>query len=223
MTEQLRRQRWQAFGVAALIEGAIVAVGVILLAGSLANKPASEPVTITLADTPTPPDQPEEPKPVPPPPQPQPKLKTPPKPMEQRPVSPQPEAPTLAETPSPIAATPNAFSEPAPTPPPPPVPPSTGKPDIEDTYKAKVTAAVLAWHLANYPSAATTMHFSGKTRVEFHLRDGVVSGVHVVIPSPVQMFDRISMDAVQSARYPETPAELRGHDNLYQIWVEYNN
>jgi len=217
------RRALQAFGMAAVLEGAIVAVAVILLAGSLENKPAiSDPVPITLADDP-PPEQPAESKPMPPPPTPQPKQKTLVKPVESKPqMPPEPTAPPVAQAPSPIAATPNAFTEPAPAPPP-PVPSSTGRPDIQASYDAKVRGAVSAWHNANYPVAATTMHYAGKTQVEFHLRDGVVGGVRVLTSCGVGLFDQASLHAVQGASYPETPAELRGHDNLYQIWVEYRN
>src|SRR5579871_908815 len=84
-----RGHAWQAFGMAALMEAAIVVVAVILLAGSLANKPPiSDPVPITLSDDPPPPEKQEEPKPVPPPPVPQPKLKTPVKPTEPKPQTP---------------------------------------------------------------------------------------------------------------------------------------
>lgn len=224
MRPTTQRHALQAFGMAALIEGAIVAVAAILLAGSLAHKPPPESVPITLADEPPPPDKPEEPKPLPPPPEPQPKQKTPPKPIEPRPVArPEPVTPPVADAPSPVAATPTAFTEPAPPPPPPPMPPQTGKPDLQATYDAKVKGAVYAWHNANYPSAASAMHFSGKTQVEFHLRDGVVSGVRVMTSCGVGLFDQSSLAAVQGARYPEAPAELHGHDNLYQIWVEYRN
>jgi len=131
--------------------------------------------------------------------------------------------PPIAEAPSPVAATPTVFSEPAPPPPPPPPAPSNGKPDIQASFDAKVKGAVYAWHNANYPTAASTMHFAGKTQVEFHLRDGVVSGARVLTSCGVGLFDQSSLAAVQGARYPETPAEVRGRDNLYQIWVEYNN
>lgn len=215
----------QAFGMAALIEGGIVAVAAVLLAGALAHKPAPEPVTITLADEPPPPlEKPVEPKPEPAPPVPQPKLKTPVKQADHKPqAAPEPEAPPVAQAPSPIAATPNAFTEQAPVPPPPPAPVATGHPDLQATYDAKIRGAVNAWHNAHYPSAASTMHFAGKTQVEFHLRDGVVSGVRILSSCGVGLFDQSSLAAVQGASYPEAPAELRGHDNLYQIWVEYRN
>lgn len=221
-----RHNTWQAFGMAALIEAAIVVVAAILLAGTLASKPpVSEPVPITLADDPPPPpEKHEEPKPVPAPPVPQPKLKTPVKPVENRPQTPpEPAAPPLAQAPSPVAATANAFSEPVPASPPPPAPPSNNHPDIQASFDAKVRGAVNAWHNVHYPTAASTMHFAGKTQVEFHLRDGAVSGVRVLISCGVGLFDQSSLAAVQGASYPETPAELRGHDNLYQIWVEYRN
>ena len=213
----------QAFGMAALIEGGIVAVAVTLLAGALSHRPAPEPVAITLADDP-PPEKKEEPKPEPPLPVPQPRLKTPVKPAEHKPQpAPEAEAPPPAQAPSPVAAIPNAFSEPVPLPPPPPAPPATGHPDLQATYDAKVKGAVNAWHNAHYPPAASTMHFAGKTQVEFHLRDGVVSGVRVLATCGVGLFDQSSLAAVQGASYPEAPAELHGHDNLYQIWVEYRN
>lgn len=212
----------QAFGMAALIEGGIVAVAVMLLAGALAHKPPAEPVAITLADEP-PPEKKEEPKPEPPLPVPQPKLKTPVKLAEHKPQpAPEPEAPPLAQAPSPIASTPNAFTEPAPPPPAPPAPPAN-HPDLQATYDAKVKGAVNTWHNAHYPPAASTMHFAGKTQIEFHLRDGVVSGVKIMTSCGVGLFDQSSIAAVQGASYPEAPAELRGHDNLYQIWVEYRN
>jgi protein TonB len=220
-----QRRALQAFGMAALIEGGIVAVAVMLLAGSLAHKPAPEPVAITLADDPPPPpEKPADPKPEPALPVPQPKVKMPVKLAEHRPqAAPEPEAPPLAQAPSPIAAAPNAFTEPAPAPAPPPAPPATSHPDLQATYDAKVRGAVNAWHNVHYPSAASTMHFTGKTQVEFHLRDGVVSGVRVLTTCGVGLFDQSSLAAVQGASYPEAPAELRGHDNLYQIWVEYRN
>ncbi|MBV8634479.1 MAG: energy transducer TonB [Burkholderiaceae bacterium] len=219
-----QRRALQSFGMALLIEGGIVAVAVMLLAGALAHKPPPEPVTITLADDP-PPEKKEEPKPEPPLPVPQPKLKTPVKLAEHKPQpAPVPEAPPIAQAPSPIAATPNAFTEQAPVPPPPPpAPPANSHPDLQATYDAKVRGAVHAWHNAHYPPAASTMHFSGKTQIEFHLRDGIVSGIRIMTTCGVGLFDQSSLAAVQGASYPEAPAELRGHDNLYQIWVEYNN
>jgi len=222
MSDSTSRHSLQAFGMAIVIEAAIVLVAGAIIIGNAVMKPAlSEPVPITLAEEP-PPEKPAEPKPLPPPPVPQPKQKMVAKVEAAKPQTPpQPVAPPVAEAPSPIAATPNAFSEPTPAPTPPPLPPAPGKPDIKATFDAKVRAAVYQWHVSNYPPVALTMHFGGKAMVEFHLRDGVVSGSRILSSCGVGMFDQAALRAVQSASYPETPAELRGHDNLYQVGVEF--
>jgi periplasmic protein TonB len=216
------RKSLQAFGLAIMIEAAIVIVAGIILASNATVKPAlSEPVTISLlADQPQP-EKPEEPKPLPPPPQVQPKVKTPvkqalPKPQPQQP---QQETPPLAEA-TPVAAAPTAFFEPAPAAPAPP-PPATGVPDPNQEYAGKVHAAVQAAHF--YPPAAAVIKFSGRVRVEFRLRDAVPSEWRVLVSCGIGMIDRAALQAVQSAHYPEPPADMRGRDNLYQVWVEFTH
>ena len=86
-------------------------------------------------------------------------------------------------------------------------------------YAAKVRAAVQAAH--TYPPAAAAIRFSGRVRVEFHLRDAVPGEARVIVPCGVGFIDRMALQVVQSARYPEPPADLRGRDNLYQVWVEF--
>ncbi|HEY8027802.1 MAG TPA: TonB family protein [Burkholderiaceae bacterium] len=222
MSDSTNRHSLQAFGMAVIIEAAIVIVAGAIIIGNAVTKPAlSEPVPITLAEE-AQPEKPAEPKPLPPPPIPQPKQKLVAKLEEAKPqLPPQPVAPPVADAPSPIAATPNAFTEPAPAPVPPPPPPTVGKPDLKAAFDAKVRAAVYQWHTGNYPPAALTMHFGGKAIVEFHLRDGVVSGSRILSSCGVGMFDQAALRAVQNASYPETPTELRGHDNLYQVGVEF--
>lgn len=222
MSDSTNRHSLQAFGMAVIIEAAIVIVAGAIIIGNAVTKPAlSEPVPITLVEE-AQPEKPAEPKPLPPPPIPQPKQKLMAKLEEAKPqLPPQPVAPPVADAPSPIAATPNAFTEPAPAPVPPPPPPTVGKPDLKAAFDAKVRAAVYQWHTSNYPPVALTMHFGGKAIVEFHLRDGVVSGSRILSSCGVGMFDQAALRAVQNAGYPETPTELRGHDNLYQVGVEF--
>jgi protein TonB len=220
MSDNNRHHSMQAFGLAILIEAAIVAGAAVILVGPATVKPEfSEPVPITLAAE-EPPEKPPEPKPLPP----QPKLKTVAKPVLPKPQTPPqqeapPIAPPIAPAPAPVAAVRPAFAEPAPAPPPPPV--SSSKADPSAEYAAKVHAAVQAAHY--YPPAAAAMRFSGRVRVEFHLRDGTPSEWRVLVPCGIGMIDRAALQAVQSAHYPEPPADMRGRDNLYQVWVEFTH
>ncbi|MDY7544792.1 TonB family protein [Glaciimonas sp. CA11.2] len=213
-----------AFGLAVLVEIALVTVvGIILVATP--SKPAlSAPVPITLLSEEKPPEAlptPKPPEPARPKPQPTPKTKViPTKPqaqtVPQKPVTP----PTI---PLPLAQTPTAFAEPTsmPAPPSPPTPPpaTSGKADASLAYAAKVRAAVQA--AVAYPPAAAALHFSGRVRVEFHLRDAIPSQASVIISSAIGMIDRAALQSVQNAHYPEPPTDMRGVDKLYQVWVEF--
>jgi protein TonB len=220
MSEKNRRHALQAFGMALLIEAGLVAGAAVILVGAISVKQAlSEPVPITLVTDE--PEKPAEPKPLPPPPQPQPKLKAQVKPVPPKLQAPPPpqDAPPVSPDPAPVAAVQTAFAEPAPVPPPPPPPSQSGKVDPALEYAAKVRAAVQAAH--SYPLAAAAIRFSGRVRVEFHLRDAVPGEARVLVPCGVGFIDHAALQAVQSARYPEPPTDLRGRDNLYQVWVEF--
>jgi len=225
--QQQRRNALQAFGIAVLIEVAIVVAAGAILIGNAQVKPViSEPVPITIAEIP-PEEKPPEPKPPePPPPQPQPKLKQVVKQVLPKPLIPPPqqEVPQVASTPAPIATEPTAFTQPAPpSPAPPPPPVNTGKADAEATYWGKVNAAVQASHSANYPQAAHMTRFNGKTRVEFHLQDGVLVGEpHVLVSCGNGMFDKSSVQAVQLAHFPAPPEVLRGENTAVTVWVQYD-
>jgi len=225
MPSHQRRDSIQAFGLALLIEAAIVIVAGVILIGNAQTKPAiSEPVPITLADLP-PDEKPPEPKPVPPPPVPQPKVKAVVKPNLPKPQTPTPPQETLpiAAAPSEIAAAPTAFTQPAPPPPPPPPPATSGKADAQATYAAKVNAAVLAAHRQNYPAAATAIRFNGKTQVEFHLQDGILVGEPQVLTSCGNgIFDKSALQAVRIARFPAPPEELRGDNTKITVWVHFD-
>ena len=229
MSTILRHFPGRAFALAILAELIIVAALAVMLAGVVSSKPAlSEPVPITLvSEEPAPPEPtppaPPPPKPLPPvalpKPQVQPKTKVvPPKPTPPAAVAAAP-SPTPSE-PAPQAETPTAFSGPVRTPPAPP-PPAGNKDAPNAEYAAKVKAAVQA--AVVYPPAAAALHFSGRVRVEFHLRDGVAGQARIVTPSGVGMIDRAALQSVQNARYPEAPPDMQGKDHVYQVWVEFTS
>ncbi|HEY4318555.1 MAG TPA: TonB family protein [Herbaspirillum sp.] len=218
----LNRFPAKAFLLAVLVELILAAGAAVVLAGTAPVKPAlSEPVPLTLVSETLPePEQKPLPKPPEPPktiPKPTPKPKTaPPKPQPPAtaPVQPVPQ-PEPAHT-----DTPTAFTQPAQAAaPPPPARNTSGKTDRNAEYAAKVRAAVQA--AVVYPPAAASLHFSGRVRVEFHLRDGAASQARVLIPSGIGMIDRAALQSVQNAAYPAPPAELRGSDLLYQVWVDF--
>jgi protein TonB len=226
MTSSYSHRPMQAFLLALAVEAALLAVGAVVLSSTTSTPALSTPVEITVEETPPPtPEQPTPPKPVPAPEPAKPKA-APAKPHAPAP-KPQP-APPKPQTPQPPltpTAAPNAFTEPvappSPPPPPPPAPPATAKADPSPEYAAKVRAAVLA--AVYYPPAAATLHFTGRVRVEFHLRDAVPGAARIITGSGIGMIDRAALQTVQDAHYPEPPAEMRGSDRLYQVWVEFSS
>lgn len=223
MSTYTRHRPMQAFLLAVAAEAGLLIIGTLVLSGVASTPAISTPVPITLVSEeapPAPPAPPAKPEPVPPQHQPKvapakPHLPTPPRKQATPPVA---QAP-LPVTPAP-AETANAFSEPTPTPPP-PAPAATGKADPNAEYAAKVRAAVLA--AVYYPPAAATLNYSGRVRVEFHLRDAVSSAARVVVASGIGMIDRAALQTVQNASYPAPPADMRGKDTVYQVWVEFNH
>lgn len=215
---EINRGSMQAFGLAFLIELAIVVGAAAILAGMQAKSALSEPVPITLTELP-PEEKPPEPKPEPPPPLPQPKIKPLVKQIQPRPPTPlpPPEAPPVA---APIAAVPTAFTQPAPPAPPPSPPPSSSKADAQATYAARVKAAIQAIH--SYPAAAAAIRFSGRTQVEFHLRDGIlVDEPRMLTSCGIGVFDKLALQSAQMAHYPTPPEELRGDNTKITVWVEF--
>lgn len=215
----------EAFGLAFVLEISFLAV--IIVAGAIFIKPPvakSGPIILVEAEI-----LPQEPKPeVKQPHQVKPLPKTQAKPAP-KPVQPLPklEPQTIAPTPtveSPqvmtqVVDTPIASTEPvahlvsvvA------PAPTSKGNPNAE--YAAKVRAAVQA--AVYYPPAAVALRFTGRVRLEFHLRDSVPGEPHVVVSSKVGIIDNAALQAVQNATYPLPPTDMAGSDQLYQIWVEF--
>jgi protein TonB len=221
MTATYFRQRpMQAFLLAIAAEAGLLAIGAVVLSSARSAPALSTPVPISLVQEEVPaPPEPVLAKPTPVPVQPKPKL-APTKPHAPSPPRTTPPVPqTQQATPVPTD-TPNAFTEPVspPAPPPPPTP-VAAKADPSPEYAAKVRSAVLA--AVYYPPAAAVLHFAGRVRVEFHLRDAVPGDARVLSGSSLGMIDRAALQAVQNAHYPEPPAEMRGSDRVYQVWVEF--
>jgi periplasmic protein TonB len=156
--------------------------------------------------------------------------------------------PVAAVTPASTPATPVAMAKPLPAPSPAPAPalnsvpePSVNLPtaaatptvatasvstptpasppsiDPSPAYNAKLASAVQA--VFEVPAAAAELNFKGRARVEFNLRDGVVSKVRIVQTSGLGVADRAAVKAVQAAVYPAPPPPLQGKEATYQIWV----
>jgi TonB family protein len=95
---------------------------------------------------------------------------------------------------------------------------TVNKADLSAIYNARLKAAVQS--VFQVPAAAQALNFKGRAQVEFTIKNGVVSDIHLVKGSGFGMVDRAAIKAVESAPYPLPPQELQGHGGRYQIWVE---
>ena len=206
----------QAFGLALLIEiGVIAAIVAIVTSSTPTHAAHDEPTPLTLIEDETP--KKEQPKPEPKP-----------EPVKQiskvvpKQVTPPRQAPVAVPTP-PLAEmqtdVQTAFADPTPAPviPPPPLP-STGKVDPAQEYAAKVHDAVQSAYF--YPAVAASMHFSGRVRVEFILKDAHIIESHVMQTCGIGLFDQAAIAAVKNAHYPAPPEKLTGQELHYQLWIE---
>lgn len=220
-----------------------LAIGPFLRFGRAPDVPERiETVRIDVMPTPPSTPRPPPPTPTPPPPTPPPQARrTPPRqppvrlfaahvvpqtpqraqqpPVPQSDAQPQPHpevtaatVPVSVPTPEPAPSAPAVAAVAAP-----PLPSATTDPAVIAAYNARLNAAVQA--VFRVPSAAADMGFKGRVRVQFALRDGVVSDIQVLQPSGLPMVDRAAVVAVQSAKYPLPPAVLQGKNGIYQIWV----
>jgi protein TonB len=131
-----------------------------------------------------------------------------------------PEVKQVEEPAPPVVAKPTAFSAP-----PPPVQPVVAAPvnplppavDPAIAYNLKLAAAVQAAFVVPGPAAA--LGFKGRARVEFHLKDGVVSNAKLIQASGLGAVDRAALKAVEVAVFPAPPSALVGKEGVYQIWV----
>ncbi|USU19184.1 TonB family protein [Paraburkholderia fungorum] len=223
------QERTRLFPAAALalVAEALLLGGALVFLTHKAPAPVElPPTTLTLAAPPAPtPPAPPAPKPVVPTP---PKLQTPPV----RPVvpvhhlvthTPPPKpavAPPLQPVQAPAPVTPSvAPTEPAPAPPPVPAPsaaPTTASPSFEGALRAAIQAAL------RYPESARMAGMSGRTRVAFQYRDGVVSDVRVIVPSGLGLLDRAAVAAVRDAAYPKPDPDFVGKTLSEQLWVTFD-
>ncbi len=209
------RPRWQALGMTAAIEAAIV---VALLVGAARHVQRDEPVVLSV-NLMTPPAPPVAQPPVPRPDVPPPRAKSLSLPEVRLPVVPEP-APTPA--PPPVASPPAQAvvhtAEPvaAPVAPPPP-PAASAAPSAE--YIAKVRAAVQG--AFEYPMAAKAQDFKGRARVAFNLTDTHPSGARIVVSSGMNIVDRAALKAVEGASYPPAPEALSHAEQTFEVWVSF--
>jgi protein TonB len=217
------RNRLYPAAVIALVAEVLLLGGAFVVLTHKAPVPVElPPTTLTLAAPPAP-------KPV---------VPTPPKPQTPPPVRPvvplhhvlshtpppkpavvPPRQPDL--TPAPVAPSapptePAPVPRPAPAPPPPPVAPATTSPSFEGALRAAIQAAL------HYPESARMASISGRTRVAFQYRDGVVSDVRVVVSSGMGLLDRAAVAAVRDAAYPKPEPAFVGKTLSEQLWVTFN-
>lgn len=94
------------------------------------------------------------------------------------------------------------------------------KPDPMTQYQGQVRAAIQSAVVCT--SAAKDLNASGKTRVQFNLKDTQQSGGHVVTGSGIPFLDNSALIAVQNARYPKPPEEFIGENKLMTVLVVLN-
>lgn len=224
-----RSRPWLAFGSAVTLE----VVFVLALLAWMAARPAQvqdKPVPITIevaakAMIDEPPKPPERVQAKP--------LHQLPKPVTRAAVTPMPPMPptpvTQAATlpvplpvtpaPSPMQAAAMPTNPPVQAPAPAPAPPLQPTIDPTPAYNAKITAA--AQMALEVPGSVTALNFKGRARVGFKLRDGVVSGIVLLVSSGLGAMDRAAAKAVQTANYPAPPVALQGKEIAYEIWVAH--
>lgn len=214
---QERTRLYPAAAIALVAEVLLLGGAFVLLTHKAPAPVALPPTTLTLAAPPAP--TPPAPKPV---------VPTPPKPQTPPPVrpvvpvhhvvmhtpppvpTPAPVIPSVAPTEAPPAP------RPTPVPPPPPAAPATASPSFEGALRAAIQAAL------HYPESARMGGMSGRTRVAFEYRDGVVSDVSVVVSSGMGLLDRAAVAAVRDAAYPKPEPAFVGKTLSEQLWVTFN-
>ena len=217
-----------AAAFALLAEVLLLGGGVMLLTHR--SQPAAErpPTLLTLAaptPAPAPAPQPAA-KPLNPP-KPEPQVTRPVVPLrrvkQDAHVAPPKAVPVPAPTPAPAPMLPSATptdASPAshPPPPPPPAAPAAAAPtaSFEGALRAAIQAAL------RYPESARMAGMSGRTRVAFQYRDGVVSDVNVVVSSGIGLLDRAALAAVREAAYPKPEPAFVGKTLSEQLWVTFN-
>ncbi|MDE2290303.1 MAG: TonB family protein [Burkholderiales bacterium] len=216
------KRLFRAAALAIVVEALLLGGGYLFLS----RKPvAPPPVPITLLAIA------QAPKPVPAPPKPlapvSPPPVKPPPPVRRvihhvvHTARPKPQPMPKAPAPPPPAPAPatQAAPPPVPQPPPPPAAPvAAAAPgaNFASALRAAIQAAL------RYPVAARMGGMTGRTRVAFDYRDGVVSHVRVVISSGVGLLDRAALAAVREAAVPKPKPAFAGKTFAEQLWVTFN-
>lgn len=219
-------RRWQAFGLALLIELVVLLCALIWMTTATAPVvQAVVPISIDLLKPDAPPEPEKRQQAAPPRFEPHlPALQAVlPVPRVVQPAMASPQAPAVVAPPEAVALA--AVASPS-NPSSPPVlanqPVSAATPplpivDPAPAYNAKLAAAVQA--AFELPAAASALNFKGRTRIEFALHDGLASAIRVIVTSGLGAVDRAAVKAVQAAVFPSPPAALQGKEGGYQIWV----
>ncbi|WP_233800055.1 TonB family protein [Paraburkholderia sp. HP33-1] len=228
---QERTRLLPAAAIALAAEALVLGVTIALLTHTTRMSSVSHeapPTLLTLAapaPAPQPPQPPQPPaKPVPPPVRPvvpvhhaaptpvKPVTAAVPKPAPtQVPVQP---AATPTEPPSTPAPQPPAQPAPQPAPAAAPVA-AAPTPSFEGALRSAIQAAL------RYPESARMAGMTGRTRVAFKYRDGVVSDVSVVVSSGIGLLDRAALAAVRDATYPKPEPAFVGKTLAEQLWVDF--
>lgn len=62
---------------------------------------------------------------------------------------------------------------------------------------------------------------TGRTRVAFKYRDGIVSDLSVLVSSGIGLLDRAALAAVRDAAYPKPEPAFVGKTLSEQLWVDF--
>lgn len=84
-----------------------------------------------------------------------------------------------------------------------------------DRVRAAVQAAVI------YPMAARASHVTGRSKVSFSYRDGVVANLLMITSSGNVLLDKAAFAAVRAAAYPPPTEEYVGRLLNFEIWVRF--
>jgi protein TonB len=222
-----RHRMGRAAVIALVVEAALLGGGYLLLTHKPVTPVEPQVTVLSLAPVPEPAPTPA-PVPAPAPSKPPP-VERPVTPvhhvahtMTPRPATvPTPPAPPVTQAQT-APATPSAVpTDPPPAPHPPPpasaAPPAPASPNasFEGALRAAIEAAL------HYPDSARMAGMTGRTRVAFEYRDGVVSDVKVLISSGVGLLDRAAIAAVRDAAYPKPEPAFVGKTLSEQLWVTF--
>jgi len=86
---------------------------------------------------------------------------------------------------------------------------------FDGAMRASVQAAL------QYPDSARMAGMSGKTRIAFDYRNGIVSNIALVTSSGMAVLDRAALAAVRAAHYPTPEAAQRDKTLHERIWVTF--